>query len=73
MVNRPAFREPPIDAVVPGVIAPVPDVNVKEPPGLMMSYFDTTKTFTQQLSIVSVFEAFILLPVIAEPQNLTPK
>ena len=42
IVNSPLFREPPIDAVVPGVMAPVPEVNVKEPPGLIMSYLETT-------------------------------
>ena len=41
-MNNPAFSEPPIDAVVPGLIAPVPDVRVNDPPGLMMSYLDTT-------------------------------
>lgn len=42
IVNSPALSEPPIEAVVPGFIAPVPEVNVREPPGLMMSNFDTT-------------------------------
>lgn len=42
MVNKPAFNEPPIEAVVPGVMAPVPEVRVRLPPGEMMSYLDTT-------------------------------
>ncbi len=42
MVKSPALREPPIEAVVPGFIAPVPDVKVREPPELMMSYFEAT-------------------------------
>lgn len=63
-----------MEAVVPGVIAPVPEVRVKEPPFLMMSNFDTTlrmfSTYDYQgISILGV----VLLPVIAEPQNFTPK
>ena len=43
IVKSPAFRDPPIEALVPGFIAPVPDVNVNEPPDLMMSYLETTE------------------------------
>ena len=42
MVKSPALRDPPIEALVPGFIAPVPEVSVREPPGLIMSYLETT-------------------------------
>ena len=42
MVKSPALREPPMEAEVPGFMAPVPEVNVSEPPGFTMSNFDTT-------------------------------
>lgn len=63
-----------MDAVVPGFIAPVPDVRVNEPPGRIMSNFETT---TRDVSHENAQEVKtkqdILFPVNAEPQNFTPK
>ena len=58
MVKRPALRDPPIDAVTPGFMAPVPDVRVSEPPGLIISYLETTSSTTisiRQQSIPSTY------------------
>ena len=77
IVNNPAFRLPPIDAVVPGVIAPVPDVRVRLPPGEMMSYLETTVSRRKHQpkrpnNRDKDRRKDILFPVSALPQNLTP-
>lgn len=40
-MNSPAFSAPPTLAVLPGDIAPVPEVSVSEPPGVMRSWPET--------------------------------
>jgi hypothetical protein len=63
MVNSPAFSDPPIEADVPGFIAPVPEVSVNEPPGLMMSNLDTTGVASESAQCTATgFESPLTLP-----------